>query len=259
MNVTKRLNRTIIKKKLWIILLSAMTIFVSQFISGVSNVYAYRPFVSTDAAVVEKGEVEIELGLFGISHDEGIDEIAVPSLILNYGISKNLEVVGEFDVQVYKEGKERNRELKEPAIFLKALLREGILQGKEGASFAVEFGVLLPSTVRGKRDAGIEGIGILSGKISDLVYHLNFGGELDREDFDLNGIGGIILEYPFDSKFRLVGEVNGTFKRHGLPSNSGLIGFIWEMGDIMLDFGIRRGFSDAASDWALTTGITFSF
>ena len=37
-------------KKLWIILLSAMTIFVLLFIPGVSNVYAYRLFVSTDAA-----------------------------------------------------------------------------------------------------------------------------------------------------------------------------------------------------------------
>ncbi len=145
-----------------------MTIFVSPFTPGVSNVYAYRPFVSTDAAVAEKGEVEIELGLFGISHDEGIDEITVPSLILNYGISKSWEVVGEFDVQVYKEGEERDRELKDPALFLKGVLQEGILQGKEGTSIAVEFGALLPSTVRGKRDAGIEGIGILSGKVQAL-------------------------------------------------------------------------------------------
>ncbi|MEE9160638.1 MAG: hypothetical protein V3V73_02510, partial [Gammaproteobacteria bacterium] len=68
-----------------------------------------------------------------------------------------------------------------------------------------------------------------------------------------------ILEYPFDGKFRVVGEINGTFQRRGLPSNSGLIGFIWELGDFNLDFGVRRGFSSTASDWGLTTGITFSF
>ncbi|MBW8040909.1 MAG: hypothetical protein FVQ85_13015 [Planctomycetes bacterium] len=248
-----------IKRKLWIILVWSMTIFGSPFTPGVSNVYAYRPFVSTDAAVVEKGETEIEIGLFGISHDEGLDEITIPSLIYNYGLSDTWEFVAEFDVQVYKEGEERDRELKDPALFLKGVLQEGILQGKEGTSIAVEFGALLPSTVRGKRDAGIEGIGILSGKASDLTYHFNFGGELDREDFGFNAIWGIILEYPLDSKFRVVGEVNGTFQRHGLPSNSGLIGFIWELGDIDLDFGIRRGFSDAASDWELATGITFSF
>jgi hypothetical protein len=215
--------------------------------------------VSTDAAVVEKGETEIEIGLFGISHDKGLDEITIPSLIYNYGLSDTWELVAEFDIQIYKEGEERDRELKDPALFLKGVLQEGILQGKEGTSIAVEFGALLPSSVEGEKKTGLEGIGIYSGKLSDFVYHLNFGGELDRKDFGLNGIWGAILEYPFDSKFRLVGEVNGTFKRHGLPSNSGLIGFIWEMGDIMFDFGIRRGFSDAASDWELTAGITFSF
>ncbi len=248
-----------IKRKLWIILVWSMTIFVSPFIPSVSNVYAYRPFVSTDAAVVEKGELEIELGLFNLSHNEGIDEIIVPSLIVNYGILKDWEVVGEFDVQVYKEAENRNRELKDPALFLKGVLQEGILQGKEGTSFAVEFGALLPSTVEGEKKTGLEGIGILSGKVSGLVYHFNFGGELDREDFGLNAIWGIILEYPLGSKFRVVGEINGTFQRRGLPSNSGLIGFIWELGDIDLDFGIRKVFSNAASDWALTTGITFSF
>ncbi|KKL83814.1 hypothetical protein LCGC14_1970940, partial [marine sediment metagenome] len=204
-------------------------------------------------------ELEIEFGLLGTSHNEGIDEIAVPSLILNYGIMKNWEIVGEFDVQVYKETEGRNGELKEPALFLKGVLNEGIMQNQRGPSIAVEFGVLLPSSVKGERNTGLEGIGILSGEISNLVYHLNFGGELDRKDFKLNGIWGAILEYPFDDKFRVVGEINGTFQSRGLPSNSGLIGFIWELGEIDLDFGIRRGFSSTASDWELTTGITLFF
>lgn len=236
-----------------------IAIVILSFCSFTPSVFAYRPFVSTDAAVAEKGELEIEVGLFGISHDKGTDEITVPSLILNYGLFKNWEVVGEFDVQVHKEGKDRNCELKDPALFLKGVLREGILQDKEGPSFAVEFGVLLPSTVKGERDAGFEGLGIVSGKMSDFVYHLNFGGELDREDFEPNGIWGVILEYPHDGKFRAVGEVNGVVKYDGSPDNSGLIGFIWERAGVDIDLGFRKGFSDAASDWELTTGITFSF
>ncbi len=138
--------------------------------------FAYRPFISTDADVAEKYELEIEFGLLGVSHDEKIDEITVPGLILNYGIMKNWELVGEFDVQVYNKGEVRNFELKEPALFLKGVLFEGTLQGQERPGFAVEFGVLFPSTVKGERNAGLEGIGILSGEISNLVYHLNFGG-----------------------------------------------------------------------------------
>ena len=188
-----------------------------------------------------------------------MDEISIPSLIYNYGLTDTWEVIAEFDIQIYKEGDDDNRELKDPAIFLKGVLQEGFLQDKEGPSIAAEFGVLLPSTVNGEHTTGLEAIGIYSGKISDFVYHLNFGGELDRKDFKLNGIWGAILEYPLDDKFRVVGEINGTFQSRGLPSNSGLIGFIWELGEIDLDFGIRRGFSSTASDWELTTGITLFF
>ncbi len=241
------------------IFLSTFPFFIISLMIGVSDAFAYRPFVSTDAAVADKNEWEIELGLFSMSYDKGENEIFIPSLRINYGISKNWEIVGEFDLQVYKEGKDRDSELTEPALFLKGVLREGILQDQEGTSFVVELGILLPSTVEGKRKAGIEGIVVFSGKTSDLVYHLNLGGELDREEFAPHGIWGIILEYPFEGRFRLVAEVNGSFKRDGLPENSGLIGFIWENRGFDLDLGIRKGFSTEASDWALTTGIAISF
>lgn len=242
-----------------IIFLSTLPFFIISLMLGVSDAFAYRPFVSTDAAVADKNEWEIELGLFSMSHDKGQNEIFIPSFRINYGISKNWEIVGEFDLQVYKEGKDRNSELTEPALFLKGVLHEGLLQNKEGLSFVVELGVLLPSTVEGKRKAGIEGIVVFSGKTSDLVYHFNLGGELDREEFAPHAIWGIILEYPFEGRFRLVAEANGSFKRDGHPENSGLIGFIWESGGFDLDFGIRKGFSTEASDWALTTGIAISF
>jgi hypothetical protein len=223
------------------------------------SAFAYRPFVSTDATVVDKKVWEIELGFINISHDEGKDGIIVPSLRVNYGIFKNWEFVSEFDTQVYKEEGDQDGELKDPAVFFKGVLRDGILQNQQGSSFAVELGVLLPSTVEGERGAGLEGIAILSGKISDLVYHLNAGGELDREDFAPNGIWGVILEYPFGGKIRAVGEVNGVIKSQGSPDNSGLVGFIWGIRKVGLDFGVRKGFSNAAPDWELTTGITFSF
>ena len=154
MSVTKKVNKNEIKRKIWVFLNSIKTFLVTPFIFGVSNVFAYRPFVSTDADVAEKYELEIEFGLLGVSHDEGIDEITVPGLILNYGIMKNWELVGEFDVQVYNKGEVRNFELKEPALFLKGIIREGILQDMTGPSLALEIGVLFPSTVKGERKAG---------------------------------------------------------------------------------------------------------
>ncbi len=63
MSMTKKVNKNMIKRKLWIFLISIMTFLVTPFIFGVSNVFAYRPFVSTDADVAEKYELEIEFGL----------------------------------------------------------------------------------------------------------------------------------------------------------------------------------------------------
>lgn len=244
--------RAILKILFFCLMLSFGSIIMSRC------AFAYRPFISTDAAVVEIGELEIELGLFTISRDEGTKEIMVPSLVLNYGILKNWEIVGEFDVRVYEEGEGKNTELKGPSLFLKGILREGILQDKKGPSIASEVGFLLPSTLEEERGFGLEGIAILSHRAYDLIYHLNIGVELDRESFDPNGIWGVILEYPLGGTLRPVGEVDGSFKRHENPEASVLLGFIWETSIGNFDLGLRKGLSDNALDWELTTGVTFS-
>jgi hypothetical protein len=59
---------------------------------------AYRPFVSTDAAVADVKEMEIELGYFNWARDRGKSTFIVPQTVLNYGLVKNLELVGEFSV-----------------------------------------------------------------------------------------------------------------------------------------------------------------
>ena len=104
---------------------------LAVFIVGVSDVYAYRPFVSTDAAVVKKGETEIEIGLYNFTDDKGLDEITIPSIIYNYGLTDTWEFIAEFDIQIYKEGDDDDRELKAPAAFLKNVFKEGFLQGKD--------------------------------------------------------------------------------------------------------------------------------
>jgi len=220
---------------------------------------AYRPFVSTDADVAAEGETEVELGFTGVPRDGGIGEMSVPGLILNRGISKNWEVVGEFEVRVYEGEDGRKVELEDPALFLKGVLREGFLQDEEGRSLAVEFGFLLPSTVAGEGGMGVEGIAILSGGGSGLTYHLNVGGEMDRTDFAPGGVWGVILEYPSGGGLRVVGELNGAFRRGESPENSRMLGFVWETGETALDFGARKCSRGADSEWEYTAGVTFSF
>jgi hypothetical protein len=220
--------------------------------------WAYRPFVSTDAAVADFKEMEIELGYFNWARDRGKNTFIVPKVVLNYGLVQNLEVVGEFSVEVPPRG---SVQLGDPALSLKAVLKEGVLQEKSGVSFAVEAGPLLPSTSREENRFGFEASGILSGKLAPFTYHLNFGGGVDRAQTNPFLIWGVIAELPITSKLRLMGEINGESVRGNSPDNSALIGVIWKspLSNLSIDAGIRRGISSAAADWMFTTGLTFSF
>ena len=228
-------------------------------IFGPSLAYAYRPFVSTDAAVVEQHETEIELGLLTVSRSQGSYEVLSPSLRLNYGIWKNWELVAEFENQVYGEDTDRNWQVRNPGLFLKGILVEGLLQNQPGPGLATEFGILPPSTVKGESRMGAAGTFVLSNNIKDWVYHLNLGLELDRVKQEPTLAWGAILEYPVTRSFRLVGELNGFAPARDAPENSGLIGFIWLYHKVAIDFGIRFGLSREAVDQAVTTGVTFSF
>ena len=217
--------------------------------------HAYRPFSSTDADVADARELETELGYVTLERSDGEETFTSPQLVLNYGLTSELEVIGEFEV-VDPFG--NDAEIVDAAVLLKGVLREGALQDQQGLSFAVEAGVLIPST--GSDRFGLEGIGIVSGALSSLTYHLNFGGGLDRADGQKFVVWGAILEYPVSSSLRLVGEINGESVNNEAADNSALLGFIWESPSSgnSFDGGIRRGISSAATDWEITLGWTFS-
>jgi hypothetical protein len=233
--------------------LSIVLLLLSQTVA-----WGYRPFVSTDAAVADVKEMEIEIGYFNLERERGKNTFIVPKAVLNYGVIRNLELVGEFAVEEPPHGLVR---LEDPALSLKAVLKEGVLQEKSGVSFAVEAGPLLPSTSREENRFGFEASGILSGRLNALTYHANFGGGVDRAQTNPFLVWGMIAELPITPKLRLVGEMNGESVRGNSPDNSALIGFIWKspISNLSIDAGIRRGISSAAADWMFTTGLTFSF
>jgi hypothetical protein len=218
-----------------------------------ASAWAYRPFVSTDAAVADPKEIEIELGYFNLDRTNRENTISTSHVVLNYGVAKNLELVTEFSLQVSPEV-----EVIDPNVSLKGVLKEGVLQDKPGVSVAVEAGPLLPSTLPREHRVGFEAIGIVSGKLALVTLHLNGGGGLDRTG-QLFGIWGVIGELPLHSKLRLVGEVNGESTQGERPNNSALLGLIWQptAKNLSLDIGVRHGISRAAPDWQFTLGLTF--
>lgn len=223
-----------------------------------SNGWGYRPFIATDAAVADVKEMEIELGYLNWEREKKNTTFFSPKVVLNYGVFHNFEVVTEFAVEEPRHG---SAALVDAALSLKAVLKEGVLQEKDGVSFAIETGPLLPSTNKDEQGAGFEAIGILSGKIEPLIYHVNFGGGVDRAHADPFVIWGFIAELPITPKLRLVGEIDIESVRRSSPNNSALLGAIWQAPwqNLSVDAGLRRGISHAAPNWMFTTGLTFSF
>ena len=234
-----------------------LLLWVALLVPGMA--WAYRPFVSTDADVVDDEELEIEFGYFSWERADSENTYATPQLVFNYGLTDTLELVGEFEIE-HPPGE--SSQLVDPGLFLKKVFKPGVLQDRPGVSFAMEAGLLLPSAIDEEDQTGFEAIGILSGTLSSFTWHLNLGGGLDRIDHDAFALWGVIVEHPLTENLTLVAEFNGESLRSEAPENSGLLGVIWESSSIpgmALDFGIRRGSSNAAPDWGATMGLSFSF
>ena len=198
----------------------------------------------------------MELGSFNLEHTRHENTITTPSLVLNYGFLTNWEVVAEFTVEASPEF-----EVTDPGLFVKGVLREGVLQDKPGLSIAVEAGALLPSTLPHEHGVGLEAIGIVSGKVAPVTVHVNGGGGLDRDDRHAFGVWGVIAELAVHPKLRLVGEVNGETIQDARPNNSAQLGVIWQptSANLFLDAGVRHRISQAAPEWQFTMGLTVGF
>lgn len=224
-----------------------------------SHAWGYRPFVSTNAAVEESNEMEVQLGYFALKRSDGKTMPVIPQVELDYGILGRFEAEGEFEIEEPPD--EDDVQLDDPEFSLKALVREGVLQEKNGPSIALEMGLLLPSTEDEESDLGFKGFGILSERLSSFTFHINLGGGLDREDRNPFALWGVIGEAAVSPTFRFVGEFNGEHPEGGSYDNSGLLGFIWHYTKLnsFFDLGVRKGISGEAPDWEFTTGVTFSF
>ncbi len=235
--------------------------------SAPSRALAYRPFVSTDAAVADRGEVEIEFGYAGFRRSDGRTTIVAPTVIANIGLGRGLEAVAEFKLVnnlSRGEGRDHTR-FEDSALSLKWITREGVFQGQGSApSLAVELSALLP-TIRGEDRPGGELVGIASGRALGWTYHLNGGGLIEPGGDEPGILWGVIVERPLLERVRAVAEVNGETVRGSKADDSALVGAVWDVAapsplhELSFDVGIRHGISRTADEWGGTAGFTVAF
>ncbi len=232
---------------------------VGVLLSG-SSAEAYRPFDSTDADVVERGEVEIELGPVGYLDEDGTELLATPDLVVNVGVHPRLELVveGRGLAPLERETPERRYRIVDTAFLAKGLVRRGSLQGETGPSLALELGALLP-TLHDESGLGAEGIGIVSHRFSHLTAHLNGTAAYTRAETWELGLG-LILEGRERWGVRPVAE--GTLARElgEATAGSGLAGVIWEArDDLAFDLAFRYAREDGSDVREIRAGLTWSF
>jgi hypothetical protein len=224
--------------------------------SGIS--FAYRPFDSTDAAVADVGQLEIELGPVGFRRANDAGTIVAPAYVINYGFAKNWEVVLEGRAEhPLAPTSDLQSVLVGDALFLKGVLREGALQEKSGPSVATEFGALMPG-FGDEQGWGASWLGIVSQRSSEGTIHFNLGAALTREHRgDL--FVGTIFEGPYDWKVRPVAEVVYEREFNTTETVSVLAGAIWKVSDeLAFDFGLREAWVNQRPVTEIRAGLTFA-
>jgi len=221
---------------------------------------AYRPFDGTDAAVVDKGVLEIELGPVGYLREASSEFVIAPAVVLNWGLSSRWEVVLEgANVLAADDVPGRSSyAFEDTGLFLKGVLREGSLQGASGPSIATEFGVLLP-TISGEPGTGLEALLIVSQSWDALTLHLT--GAIARTRSKRQGLfGGFILEGPRAWTVRPVAELFVESEGEAPNVTSALAGAIWSVRDgLSVDVGFRYAWQGHESGVEVRGGFTWAF
>ena len=221
--------------------------------------WAYRPFDATDAAVADVGELEIELGPAQPRWSATERTVTAPAYVINYGFTKKWELVleGAFEHPLPPTEDTRNK-LVDNGLFLKGVLREGVLQDKSGPSVATEFGALLPE-INGDPRFGASWLGIISQRGSWGTVHFDVGAALTR-DHHADLFVGTILEGPYDWTIRPVAEV--VYEREfGVEERFSVLGgAIWKvMDNLALDVGVREAWVNRRPETNVRAGLTFAF
>jgi hypothetical protein len=224
------------------------------------SAFAYRPFDSTDAAVADPGEFELELGPVGRLREDSKKFNIVPAVVANYGISGERELVlqGQRQAALEPDPGEPRSSLVDNELFIKQVLRDGVLQEQSGPSVATEYGLLLPD-VHGEQGTGFSVSGIVSQKSDAGTIHLNSSFSYTR-NHEPDLFLGVILEGPYSWTVRPVAEIFGEQASGGPRTESWLVGAIWRARqDLSFDFGFREAHAGPERIQEIRAGLTWSY
>ena len=256
----RRIRRTPERDRLATLLSKAPVALVLLLSMASGAARAYRPFDATDAAVAEQGDIEMEVGPVGFLKEGSGRFLVAPSLILNWGLAPDWELVleGRQFVQLGSAASGRRWAVEDAALSLKHVLREGVLQQKSGVSIATEMSALLPAT-DGEGGAGAELAIIGSQRWDALTLHLNGAASWTRTHAP-GMFAGFIAEGHDAWAVRPVAEVFVEAERDAPTTISGLLGAIWRLREsFSIDAAVRLARAGPVSTTEIRAGFTWAF
>jgi hypothetical protein len=218
---------------------------------------AYRPFDSTDAAVADRGEIEIECGPVGYAVEGSDRFIVAPAAIFNFGLPSRWELVveGKNFLQLDAVPQAGRQRVDDAAVSVKHVMKGGSLQNQRGASIALEMSLLL-ATAPGEHRLGSAFTGIVSKEWSGASLHVNEAVVLTH-DHSWTTFSGVILEGPSRWRIRPAGELTGQPADHAFTALAGSILTVSE--HLSLDTGFRLAQGRDARGREFRAGFTWGF
>lgn len=235
----------------------ALAFFLTAAFAGPA--FAYRPFDGTDGDVAAEGEFELELGPANFLSKPDGRYVLAPATVLNFGLARGFELVVDFkDVVGLDYVAEQSRvRLLDTDVFIKAVLKRGVLQGDTGPSIAIEAGPLIPE-LGGTNGFGAQTNLITSYRWPALTLHLNTAAAITREH-NFDGFASLIVEGPREWAVRPVGEVFVEREVSVATTYSALVGAIWQVSDrVGIDAAIRAASHSEGSVFELRFGVTWT-
>jgi hypothetical protein len=231
--------------------------------SGARDAFAYRPFDGTDAAVMDWGDFEAEVGPVHLYSLGTAGYLIAPSTVLNLGFAPGWELIADFHNLVgpsAPSGMVRDQ-LVDTDVFAKVLVVPGSLQGAgPWPGLALELGPLLPNA-GGEGGLGASVNAIVSQRWPGVSVHVDSWVELTRGQLELDWFEGIILEGDLDARIRPVSEWYVERElAEGATTFSGLVGGIWRARDgLDLDMALREASIAGQRATEVRLGFTWAF
>lgn len=222
---------------------------------------AYRPFDNTDADVAKLDEFELELGPLGYLREGDNRWLVSPAVVANWGISGDREIVlqGQGQTLLGSDQSDPRTSVTDTGLFLKQVLRKGVLQDESGPSVAMENGILFPE-LNGPSGTGFSSDVIVSEKSDFGAIHFNTVFTYMRDHHPDLTVDGI-FEGPDAWTVRPVAEIYGEQERTaGVRTFSKLIGAIWRVNEqLSFDIGVRQARTGNEPAHEVRLGLTWTF